>query len=264
MLRLKLLSVLILFQFILGQFQAHSQGDPWMRINPMPQENPLNDIAYLPGMNRIIAVGDNSTIIVSDNMAVSWSVQVSPGGIPVNNNLHDIFFPDETTGYAAGCYLLKTTNSGNTWDTVILSGNVCVLDLYFTDASQGFIINSDSSIHKTTDGGVNWQIYGDKIPFYGKHISFKNDSYGYITGEPVNCIYKTADAGTTWKLDTLNHCYTNGSIIDMIYINDQTGYLLGGGDTIGGQDRIFVLKTVDEGHTWERIFDGGYYYRLGQ
>ena len=41
-----------------------------------------------------------------------------------------------------------------------------IIDIYFTDALNGFAVTYDGKIFKTTDGGVNWSVKYDNPSVY--------------------------------------------------------------------------------------------------
>ncbi|MCD4665988.1 MAG: T9SS type A sorting domain-containing protein [Bacteroidales bacterium] len=63
---MKNLNIYLVHFFILIVFS--NQGQPsWTRIIPSPQENTINFITKIPGTNNLIAVGEGSTVIISEN-----------------------------------------------------------------------------------------------------------------------------------------------------------------------------------------------------
>lgn len=81
-------------------------------------------------------------------------------------NLRSVHFPTPEVGYAGGdlITLLKTTDGGDTWSVVELTGvsspgfaDDPIIDLYFSDENNGFMIVEDfSAVYETSDGGLTW------------------------------------------------------------------------------------------------------------
>lgn len=81
-------------------------------------------------------------------------------------NLRSVHFPTPEVGYAGGDFitLLKTTDGGDTWSVVELTGvsspgfaDDPIIDLYFSSEDDGFMIIEDfSSVYETSDGGLTW------------------------------------------------------------------------------------------------------------
>ena len=130
-------------------------------------------------------------------------------------------------------------------------------NVYYAGAASG-------GIFKTTDGGISWASIFD---------SFNVSSIGALavarsnpdivwagTGEPHirshvsvgNGVYKSTDAGRTWKLMGLEESGRVGRIVihptnpDIVYIAAQ-------GHSYGPQQQRGVFRTRDGGATWERV-----------
>jgi photosystem II stability/assembly factor-like uncharacterized protein len=93
-------------------------------------------------------------------------------------------FPENaSTGYmtCAG-KLLKTTNGGTTWDTVLVDINMYMADLQFPEDNQwGYVVGSNKA-YRTIDGGQTWQHHefgGDTIL---RHCHFVDNRLGFISG----------------------------------------------------------------------------------
>ena len=95
------------------------------------------------------------------------------------------------TGYAStrtnnAYFLLKTTNSGISWQQYQIAGGL-YKELYFANDQTGWII-AGNSIRKTTNGGVNWSIqttgsnsiYGIKLHFIDENLGWCVGMYGGI------------------------------------------------------------------------------------
>jgi photosystem II stability/assembly factor-like uncharacterized protein len=80
-------------------------------------------------------------------------------------------------------------------------------EVSFADKANGYVLNNNSTIYKTTDGGDSWtKIYsGEKFT----KLVFKDVNTGWAVLE--NKIYKTVDGAKTWTLD-----YTNTQAIKSI------------------------------------------------
>ncbi len=85
-------------------------------------------------------------------------------------------------------------------------------DIFFLNASIGFMVSYDGEIYKTTDNGVSWNLkYTNPTanqPFY--QILFVDENLGYVVGGSASCggtgcspsggiILKTIDGGNTWS-----------------------------------------------------------------
>ncbi len=152
----------------------------------------------------------------------------------LNDDLYDIDFVSETTGYICSSELYITTNGGSNWE--IIPNSPGGYSIKFLDTLTGFLGGYDASIQKTTDGGLNWystnNITGDgKI----KKIDFSNNTTGWALAKSF---YKTTNTGETWE-PVLNKSNLQG----FYFIDELNGWVVG--------DEIY--KTNDGGKNWESI-----------
>jgi len=56
---------------------VYSQTQPWQRINPVPSESSISDVAILPD-GRIIADGTVANILISDDLGENRKVKFNP------------------------------------------------------------------------------------------------------------------------------------------------------------------------------------------
>jgi hypothetical protein len=153
--------------------------------------------------------------------------------------------------------VVKSTNSGTSWQTVDISGatNYHFNAVFFADANNGFIVGekkADSDkfkgvIYRTTNSGATWDASvtytpAMYIPF--KDITFDireggNADIGYIAaGEGY--IYKTTNRGANWSREqvdnTKSHCFHG------VWIDLTDGTVRAAGDA-GNSTGIVVTNT---------------------
>jgi photosystem II stability/assembly factor-like uncharacterized protein len=81
---------------------------------------------------------------------------------PINSNttehLNSISFPTKEICYAVGNNgtILKTIDSGNTWQSLVVPVNIKLQAVHFTNAQNGFIVGDSNIVIKTIDGGQNF------------------------------------------------------------------------------------------------------------
>ncbi|HEY8174955.1 MAG TPA: hypothetical protein VIF32_04635 [Gemmatimonadaceae bacterium] len=138
-----------------------------------------------------------------------------------------------------------------------VAGVVGDANVYYAGAASG-------GIWKTTDAGVHWQPIMDnqQVSSIGAlAVSRSNPNVVWAgTGEPFirshislgNGVYKSTDAGRTWKRMGLDSSGRIGRIVidpgnaDIVYIAAQ-------GHSYGPQQQRGVFRTRDGGTTWERV-----------
>ncbi|MCX6158570.1 MAG: YCF48-related protein [Ignavibacteriota bacterium] len=178
--------------------------------------------------------------------------QVYSGINPSQNNITNIVFVNQLTGFASGGslssgYVIKTTNSGQSWNTV-LTGGTAFQSLSFVSDLIGYAVggyNPNSLIYKTTDGGQTWtqQISGTVYCYFDSY--FINANTGYVVGDWGN-IRKTTNGGNTWSgcaSGTPDYLYS------VCFVNLTTGFSVG---TVGQ-----IVKTTDGGSNWSQLIQLG-------
>ena len=130
-------------------------------------------------------------------------------------------------------------------------------NVYYAGAASG-------GIWKTTDGGINWApIFDDfKVSSIGALAVAPShpDIVWAGTGEPHirshvtvgNGVYKSTDAGRTWRLMGLEESGRIGRIA-IHPTNPDIVYMAAQGHSYGPQQQRGVFRTRDGGTTWERV-----------
>ena len=154
-------------------------------------------------------------------------------------------------------FLLSTTfQSDNTpgWYQISIPlSNVTVQDIFFTDSLNGWVAamknstNDTAYIFNTSDGGNNWIIqFKDSIRWINV-VQFLDENTGYAGGgfgEPK--FLKTTNGGNNWQISTPQGL-TNYSILDMKFVNKDTGWVCSD-ETLGGG----IFRTTNGGSSWNR------------
>ncbi|MBD3286205.1 hypothetical protein GF359_06690, partial [candidate division WOR-3 bacterium] len=96
--------------------------------------------------------------------------------IPIGGGEYD-YFPRQS--------YFKTTDGGETWDTV-LKDLPHIASISFPETDQVGYVFGDSLAHKTTDGGKTWKVaYFTHDSIWG-HSHFLNNRVGFVTGKVVS------------------------------------------------------------------------------
>src|SRR5690606_9382342 len=138
-----------------------------------------------------------------------------------NQNLYDIEFLNENTGWAVGDagVVIKTTNGGINWINVpnpsINAGGILV-SVEPIDSSIVYVVGGHNVILKTTNGGQSWiEIrngpFGAGYGFTG--ISYLNKDTLWFCGG--NRVFRTFDGG-----NTLDSFYTPAFSTTDVYFKD--------------------------------------------
>ena len=174
------------------------------------------------------------------NSGISWDTI----NTALAYGLRSINFINSNTGFAITIsqpYLIKTTNGGYTWVTVLNLVNSSFFDeIIFFDMNSGYL-KGPSDIMCTSNQGSNWFSTGPSKNTYLKNL---NEGLGIGIHENRNFLFRTTNTGVNWlNLST----GFNDDFYDVTFINETTGFT-------GGFDKIY--KTTNAGMNWE-IYDLG-------
>ncbi len=206
------------------------------------------------------------------NISAQPTWQVAPNIIsnPNGQRFDDVFFIDETTGWAAnGFYasIYKTTDGGLTWTEQLneadIPGNYYFRNVEFLNNNIGFIGTLNGTFFKTTDGGTNWSevtgISPNPNAICGIDAVGASTIYGCGAYFSPAHIIKSTDSGTTWSFIDMSSYAT--ALVEVLFIDEMTGFTAGR-NTNGG----LILKTTDGGLTWTEIYNtnipGEYVWKL--
>ena len=130
------------------------------------------------------------------------------------------------------------------------------LTYYFGGASGG--------VFKTTDGGVNWKPITDSQPFASTgaiavapsdpNVIYVGSGEGCLRGDVSygNGVYKSTDAGKTWKNIGLPDTRQIGRLIVHPH-NPDIAFVAAVGHAFGPNAERGVFRTTDGGATWSKV-----------
>ncbi len=220
-------------------------GQLWTTVFSGAPEIFLEEIFWIKE-NTALAVGYNfgnnqAVILRSVNAGAGWA----PVSSPVNVNLKDIHFINETTGYVCGQgAVLRTTNGGQSW-TNVSNGTAGGQSIFFLNENTGFVAGGspvNASLERTTNGGNSWTQIDVNTDNFLQAIYFPSASVGYTVGWNGG-ILKSKDGGLTWTQQA--GVNMNGNL-DVFFFDNDWGYIAGGSQMLAS-----IQKTVNGGETWE-------------
>lgn len=243
-------------------------GENWDSISTLTGKQ-LFSLWFFNNDSGVVAGYDG--IYRTVNSGISWDTvwSVTRFGYKFGE-VRQIFFPSSNIGYAIGVgynqssnpsledFLLKSTDSGVSWDTIKTFENTSLSSVFFVNQDLGFIGTESGLIFKTTDAGNTWnkkQISnsGNDI----KSIQFLSETKGFATGGTTYYltsgggsnffISKTIDGGENW----ISYDTTGVSLNSIYFINDTTGFVSGDYELImksKGQ-----INKLPENYPWHLI-----------
>jgi photosystem II stability/assembly factor-like uncharacterized protein len=189
-------------------------------------------------------VGLDLVVKKTTNQGISWSQLI------FNDNLIDVWFESENLGWVLSANkIMKTTDSGNTWNTVIIPGSQTITGLstiYFIDSLVGFVGAGRNRIFKTINGGNTWQrknVFGTQdSSLWTSDFFFINNNTGWastLNGD----ILKTTDGGENWLVQ-LQQLEIDG-FTSIYFIDSLNGWTTG----------RYIWQTTNGGINWIKRMD---------
>lgn len=197
---------------------------------------------------RIVAVGDQGTVIYSDDEGKSFR---QARQVPVRTMLNAVWFIDHLRGWAVGHrgVILATTDGGETWSLQRqdLKADQPLFSVYFKDKQEGWACGLWSLLLHTQDGGQHWSpvelptVNGKRADrnLYSLFASPKGPLY--VAAEQGK-VLRSSDGGKTW--DTLD----TGSRASF-----WAGLSLADGSLLIGGLRGALYRSTDGGEHWSPL-----------
>lgn len=245
-------------------FRTEDGGINWQQIR-INNIWPLNDLTFINKDKGFLLSGYyNQANLDVDPWTAGELFKTNDGGLTWlkadsgDTKYSSIFFLNDQIGFMSvhnlniGRMLLKTTDSGNNWDT--LSNSFVWDQIYFTDEQNGIAIGG-YFLGKTTDGGLNWEIKTEiNTPSLSSKLKsiYPNDQNLFIVGTEGN-ILRSNDFGENWNRlnSTINFYYA--SLRGVTFANRNIGYIYGDQYLEYPNHKPILLSTVDGGKTWNNL-----------
>ena len=149
-------------------------------------------------------------------------------GFAVSNGSHwnansTIDLPDSGNVY-------RTTDGGDSWQTVLSTTGTGFSGVWFTDAMNGCVTRNDGVILRTTDGGTNWLATTIDLapPFLLTAVTGTPSGTLYASGYRADnsgaIILSSVDAGASWQVDHYSSTGVGRRINNIYFLNDDIGY----------------------------------------
>ncbi len=206
--------------------------------------------------DRLIAVGEQGHIILSDDNGVSWT----HAEVPVSLMLTGVVFPKAERGWAVGheAMVLTSEDGGGTWTVALASETIAALQV---DAANEAIAEAEAALEAAPEEAreeAQWALEDAEIALEDAELAieegiaypaldvwFESVDRGYVLGA-YGLLLATADGGATWKLHSKRLDNPDGYHLYGI-ARSASGALVIAGEAGG------LHRSRDDGKTWERL-----------
>ena len=247
----------------------------------------LWDIHFKNSLTGVLC-GDGALTMKSTDGGVTWNQVLLPLLMDAPNLYRLSFIGDigwtigEGDNSGLGKLVFKTTNFGNTWDSIARiqypSGNRNY-SVFFTNLITGYAGGTNGYMYKSTNGGLNW--YQQVIIGGGfrNDINFVNDTTGWVVGGGGQ-IFKTTTGGQFVGIELYSNIipkefslsqnypnpFNNETVIEF-QITAYDNYRFEVFDMLGRKVSEMFNQSVKPGKykihfTGDNLASGHYFYRL--
>ncbi len=201
---------------------------------PFANQNILQDLDFINQSTGWVVGGLPFPVLTSivaktTDGGVSW-INQTPAGLQGVQLAVD--FVNENVGYFGGSSLYKTTNGGDSWNTIAVPGVSNIRSIKAFDADNLYMISSDGSgtggiFLKSTDGGTSWNPVTLPVgtDLFGQVWMDMNN--GFLNGT-LGLILLTHDGGGTWEIMNTGGWTTYGGYMvspDIFYVTAGDGQI---------------------------------------
>jgi len=265
---------------------------PWREIGPANMGGRIDDFAVVESDPDIVYVGAASGgVWKTANAGTTWEPIFDKEGV---STIGDVTLapsdpsivwvgtgePNNRQSSSWGNGVYKSTDAGKTWRNMGLadSHHIGRIVIHPTDPNVVYVAalghlwgpNKERGVYKTTDGGKTWTqslfisedtgvvdiAMDPQSPdtLYAAAYERRRTPYGFNGGGPDGGLYKTTDAGATWKKLTKGLPYAEGGDVGRIGIsiyrrNPNIVY------AIVQHAKGGVFRSEDKGESWTKMSD---------
>lgn len=196
-------------------------GQSWIQAK-VPVQQLITAVTFV-NQDKGWAVGHEGIILHTEDGGKNWQLQYTNPYIELSNDeldqltddqfaklpqkgapLLDVWFRDESVGYAVGAYgmFLSTSNGGESWQDV--SDRIDNIDGWHLNSIQGngdglvYLVGEKGVLFRSLDGGETWASLAAPYEgsFFNSLVGF-NPNEVFIFGLQGNT-FKSSDRGETW------------------------------------------------------------------
>jgi len=242
--------------FVLGNNSIQKTingGDDWTEVEIDSEIPNLTLLSFDFVDSTAYAVGDNGSFLKSTDGGDTWTEMSSFTSQGFYQAL-DFTNPDTgivVGGYGTGQHAYRTTDGGETWDSLDIempetSTDGRFLDVTFVDDSVVYIVGAYGKVARSSDYGETWQemtrieiLSGSSLE--NTAVYFQDADTGWVASVLLTSqaafINRTNDGGETWREELF---FTQSPVVritDLIFTQNGTGWACGmqSGLTLNGE-----------------------------
>lgn len=210
---------------------------------PLATKSMLLDVTR-SGKN-LVAVGERGHVVTSAD-GETWT---QAEHVPTRSTLTTVFsIGDRVWAGGHDAVIITSADKGRNWTRLHFEPerNQAVMDIYFTDESNGVAVGSYGLFLYTSDGGKTWDenTVDEESDYHLNSLLYFGDGRWLIAGE-AGLSYRSFDNGETWEG------------IDLPYLGSMWGALKTNGECVLFYGlRGHVIESCDFGSSWNEIETG--------
>ncbi len=232
-----------------GHILVSESRNDWRQVADVPTRTTLTGVAAVGA--KVWAVGHDGVILFSADGGLTWALQRSDPWKPLADDaefdprqgvpLLDIVMLDADNGLAVGAYslMLRTSNGGQSWEPVSVSGNTAAAE----PAEDGGEPAADAEEVDWSFSDEDLQLDEETDP-HMNGIARTSDGSLIVVGER-GAAFRSRDAGVTWERVKIPY---EGSMFGVLGYDNQRVLAFG--------MRGNVFESTDLGSTWKELDSG--------
>jgi len=204
--------------------------------------------------NTVWAVGDDGTILRTEDGGQSWVQQASG----TTADLWEVSAVDSQTAWISGnadggyAVVLHTTNGGDTWvrqggAEAFKATTTGFIDFKAVNAKTAWGVGQGYSVVKTTDGGATWKTQMGAGFFDNNGVCAVNSKIAWIAADQ-DVTFRTVDGGKSWARQYLS-LGGNYFLLGVSALGPDAAWMVGGA-VFPGTGGVIAF-TPDAGATWQ-------------
>ncbi len=224
---------------------------------PLPSATPCDLLGVAAAGPVVLAVGAAGTIVRSTDAGQTWQTGVTALVLAgeagdqrsqPTATLHAVAFGSAQVAWAVGDggTILRTDDAGLHWERQPSGTTADLRGIATVSAAHAWAVGSGGLVLRTSDGGASW--VGSTVPGKPDLVGIAARSPTTLVAVGSQSLVSTADGGGSWSVHQLGHAY---DLLAVAAAQESPAFwVVGRAGT--APDHAVVLKSVDDGRTWDQ------------